>query len=59
AYAEDLGRKPGDECVGRTCRSFSEGRFLKCFGGFRRTIVGTTAVRPWGSIASEGFKCVG
>ncbi len=30
------GRKPEEECVGRTLRSVSAGGFVKCFGGFRR-----------------------
>ncbi len=42
------GRKPEDECVGRTLRSVSVGGFVKCFGGFRRR-----------NIRNHGCKAVG
>ena len=43
AFAEDHGRKPVDECDGRTYRSLGEGR---CFGGFRRRNEGYHECKP-------------
>ncbi len=50
AYAEDPGREPGDECVGRTLRS------SKCEGGWvasadcAEEIKDTPGVSPWSFI---------